>query len=43
MPGGADAKIVPALHPFDDFKLDLASIKTPSPQHDSAAASAGGL
>ena len=43
MPGGADAKIVPALHPFDDFKLDLASIQTPSPQHDAAAASAGGL
>jgi hypothetical protein len=44
MPGGADAKVVPALHPFDDFKLDLASIATPGPStHDSATASAGGV
>jgi hypothetical protein len=31
MPGGAGAKVVPALHPFDDFKLDLASIRLPEP------------
>jgi hypothetical protein len=31
MPGGAAAKVVPALHPFDDFKLDLAAIQMPHP------------
>jgi len=30
------------LHPFDDFKLDLASIRTPSPSRVGAAAPAGG-
>jgi hypothetical protein len=32
MPGGADAKVVPAIHPFDDFKLDLASIRIHAPE-----------
>jgi hypothetical protein len=31
MPGGADAEVVPAIHPFDDFTLDLSSIRTPGP------------
>jgi hypothetical protein len=43
MPGGVDAKVVPALHPFADFKLDLAAITTPNPSHGSAAAPAGGI
>jgi plastocyanin len=43
MPGGADAKVVPALHPFADFKLDLAAITTPNPGHGSVAAAAGGI
>jgi plastocyanin len=30
MPGGAGAPVVPAAHPFDDFKLDLQSIKLPN-------------
>jgi plastocyanin len=29
MPGGADAPVIPAVHAFDDFKLDLAAIRTP--------------
>jgi hypothetical protein len=41
MPGGADAKVVPALHPFTDFELDLAAITTPIPGRGSRAA--GGL
>lgn len=30
MPGGAQAKVVPALHPFRDFRLDLDSIRMPN-------------
>jgi plastocyanin len=44
MPGGADAKVVPALHPFDDFNLELATIVTPNPSSaDSASGPAGGI
>ena len=42
MPDGANAKVVPALHPFEDFKLDLAAIATPS-SNESAATAAGGI
>ncbi len=31
MPGGAGAAVVPALHPFEDYDLDLKAIKTPRP------------
>jgi Right handed beta helix region len=30
MPGGADAPVIPASHPFEDFHLDLSAIKTPA-------------
>jgi plastocyanin len=29
MPGGASAAVIPALHPFEDYPLDLKSIKVP--------------
>jgi hypothetical protein len=29
IPGGADARVVPAVHVFADLKLDLDAIKTP--------------
>jgi plastocyanin len=31
MPGGAQAPVRPALHPFAEFKLDVDSIRTPLP------------
>ena len=29
LPGGADAKVAPAVHVFADLKLDLDAIRTP--------------
>jgi hypothetical protein len=43
MPGGGDAKVVPALHPFDDFELDLDSIRTPNPITQTFASAAAGV
>lgn len=37
MPGGADAPVVPALHPFEDYKLDVDAIKAPVPNATAAA------
>jgi plastocyanin len=41
LPGGADAPVVPAAHPFEDFKLDPGSIKTPAPEAARAANAQG--
>jgi hypothetical protein len=30
MPGGADAPVIPAAHPFRDHHIDLGSVRTPS-------------
>ena len=37
MPGGADAPVVPAAHPFEDYRLDIGTIKTPVPEAARAA------
>ena len=29
MPGGAEAPVIPAVHPFEDRKLDVVAIRTP--------------
>ena len=32
IPEGADARVIPAVHPFADLQLNLDAIKTPTPQ-----------
>ena len=36
MPGGATAPVVPAIHPFEDYKLNINAITVPVPQKAAA-------
>ena len=41
MPGGASAPVRPAVHPFESYPIDLASIRRPTGPSQSLAAKAG--